>query len=91
MPRIPYLDLSEASPEYRDMLKGRYDLNLYRMLPHATTIVLHAPRADDLPQDHPARAKAASVGGAAAFVCRRQSCSLPVTTAKGLIDLVAQR
>lgn len=38
MPRIPYLDLSEASPEYRDMLKGRYDLNLYRMLPHATTI-----------------------------------------------------
>ncbi|MBS0528697.1 MAG: carboxymuconolactone decarboxylase family protein [Proteobacteria bacterium] len=38
MPRIPYLEMSEASPEYRDMLKGRHDLNLYRMLPHATTI-----------------------------------------------------
>ena len=38
MPRIPYLEMSDASPEYRDMLKGRHDLNLYRMLPHATTI-----------------------------------------------------
>lgn len=38
MPRIPYLDIEQATPEYRDMLKGRYDLNLYRMLPHATTI-----------------------------------------------------
>ena len=38
MLRIPYLDIAQATPEYRDMLKGRYDLNLYRMLPHATTI-----------------------------------------------------
>lgn len=38
MPRIPYLDLAEANPEYVAMLKGRHDLNLYRMLPHATTI-----------------------------------------------------
>lgn len=38
MPRIPYLDMEQATPEYRDMLKGRYNLNLYRMLPHATTI-----------------------------------------------------
>ena len=38
MPRIPYLDMAEASPEYLAMLKGRHDLNLYRMLPHATTI-----------------------------------------------------
>jgi 4-carboxymuconolactone decarboxylase len=36
--RIPYLDMEQASPEYRDMLKGRYNLNLYRMLPHAATI-----------------------------------------------------
>jgi 4-carboxymuconolactone decarboxylase len=41
MPRIPYLDIEQASPEYLEMLKGRYDLNLYRMLPHATNI---APR-----------------------------------------------
>ena len=38
MPRIPYLDMADANPEYLAMLKGRHDLNLYRMLPHATTI-----------------------------------------------------
>jgi alkylhydroperoxidase family enzyme len=38
MPRIPYFDMEQATPEYRDMLRGRYNLNLYRMLPHATTI-----------------------------------------------------
>lgn len=38
MPRIPYMDLADANPEYVAMLKGRHDLNLYRMLPHATTI-----------------------------------------------------
>ena len=62
-----------------------------RRLPHATTIVLHTPRAELLPQQHPARAKADSVSGAAAFVCRQQSCSLPVTTAQALIELVAER
>jgi uncharacterized protein YyaL (SSP411 family) len=62
-----------------------------RRLPHATTIVLHAPRADLLPQDHPARAKANSIKGAAAFVCRQQSCSLPVTTTHELMHLVMQR
>jgi uncharacterized protein YyaL (SSP411 family) len=63
-------------------------LGAAQKLPHATTIVLHAPRADDLPQDHPARAKAESVGGAAAFVCRQQSCSLPVTSVQELMQLV---
>jgi len=62
-----------------------------RRLPHATTIVLHTPRAELLPQQHLARAKADSVSGAAAFVCRQQSCSLPVTTAQALIELVAER
>ena len=62
-----------------------------RRLPHATTIVLHTPRAELLPQQHPARAKTDSVSGAAAFVCRQQSCSLPVTTAQALIELVAER
>ncbi len=62
-----------------------------RRLPHATTIVLHAPRAELLPQQHPAHAKANSVKGAAAFVCRQQSCSLPTTTPQALIDLVTQR
>ncbi len=65
-------------------------LSAARNLPHATTIVLHAPRADDLPQNHPARAKADAVSGAAAFVCRRQSCSLPVTRARDLVRLVTK-
>jgi alkylhydroperoxidase family enzyme len=38
MPRIPYFDFDKVTPEYRDLLKGRFDLNIYRMLPHAETI-----------------------------------------------------
>jgi uncharacterized protein YyaL (SSP411 family) len=49
-----------------------------RRLPHATCIVLHAPRSDALPSTHPARSKLDAVTGSAAFVCRGQSCSLPV-------------
>jgi uncharacterized protein YyaL (SSP411 family) len=62
-----------------------------RKLPHATRIVLYAPRADALPADHMARAKADAVQGAAAFVCRNQSCSLPVSEPQALVDLVKQR
>ena len=59
-----------------------------RQLPHATSIVLHAPRADALASTHPARAKLAAVKGSAAFVCRGQSCSLPVTEPAALAQLV---
>jgi 4-carboxymuconolactone decarboxylase len=38
MPRIPYLPIDEMAPEYREMLKGRFNLNIYRMLPHAPTV-----------------------------------------------------
>jgi 4-carboxymuconolactone decarboxylase len=38
MPRIPYFDTEKVSDEYRDILRGRYDLNLYKMLPHAPAI-----------------------------------------------------
>lgn len=38
MAKIPYFDLDKAPPAYTDLLKGRPPLNLYRMLPHATTI-----------------------------------------------------
>ena len=64
-------------------------LRVARKLPHATTIILHAPRGDALPPSHPARDKIASASGAAAFVCRGQSCSLPVTTPHDLIALVS--
>ncbi len=63
-------------------------LSVARKRPHAITIVVHAPRADLLPPHHPARAKADSVKNAAAFVCRRQSCSLPVTTESELMQLL---
>ncbi|EAQ37088.1 hypothetical protein NB311A_08058 [Nitrobacter sp. Nb-311A] len=65
-------------------------LNAARKLPHATSIVLHAPHAEALAADHPAQAKARSVRGAAAFVCRQQRCSLPVSIPKTLIELVAK-
>lgn len=38
MPRIPYFDTEQVTDEYRDILKGRYELNLYKMLPHAPAI-----------------------------------------------------
>jgi uncharacterized protein YyaL (SSP411 family) len=59
-----------------------------RKLPHASCIVLHAPRADALASSHPARAKLDAVNGSAAFVCRGQSCSLPVTEPAALVQLV---
>jgi uncharacterized protein YyaL (SSP411 family) len=63
-------------------------LDAARQLPHANCTVLHVPRADALPADHMARAKADAVQGVAAFVCRNQACSLPVTEPKALLDLV---
>jgi uncharacterized protein YyaL (SSP411 family) len=63
-------------------------LDVARQLPHANCTVLHVPRADALPADHMARAKADAVQGAAAFVCHNQSCSLPVTAPQALVDLV---
>lgn len=35
MARVPYVDLSQAPPEYTELLGQRPPLNLYRMLPHA--------------------------------------------------------
>jgi uncharacterized protein YyaL (SSP411 family) len=60
-----------------------------RKLPHGTSIVLHAPRADVLSTTHPARAKLYATTDGAAFVCRGQSCSLPVTESDVLVQMVA--
>ena len=35
MARVPYFDMSKASPEFAALLSARRPLNLYRMLPHA--------------------------------------------------------
>jgi uncharacterized protein YyaL (SSP411 family) len=59
-----------------------------RRLPHATSIVLHPPRPDALGSTHPTRAKLNAVKSSAAFVCRRQRCSLPVTEPNALVELV---
>jgi uncharacterized protein YyaL (SSP411 family) len=59
-----------------------------RKLPHTTSIVLYAPRANALPTDHPARAKHVAAKDSAAFVCRGQSCSLPMTEPDALRALV---
>jgi uncharacterized protein YyaL (SSP411 family) len=63
-------------------------LKTARQMPHATSIVLHAPNKDALPAGHPALEKLASADTAAAFVCRGQSCSLPVMTPEALTALV---
>lgn len=59
-----------------------------RRLPHATTIVLHAASVDRLAADHPARAMLAFAGGrSAAFLCRGQACSAPVSDPDALLKL----
>jgi hypothetical protein len=42
-----------------------------------------------LPADHPAKAKAASGGGVVAFVCRGQTCSLPISDPAELARQIA--
>jgi uncharacterized protein YyaL (SSP411 family) len=64
-------------------------LAVARRQPHATSIVLQARRGDALTAAHPARVKFDAAKGAAAFVCRGQSCSLPVTEPAALAQLMA--
>jgi uncharacterized protein YyaL (SSP411 family) len=65
-------------------------LSVARKMPHATRIVLHATDGSALAAEHPAQAKLASVSGPAVFVCRGQTCSLPVTTGEELVGLVGR-
>jgi hypothetical protein len=48
-------------------------------LPYVNRAVLRAPSADALPGSHPAQDKVKAAGGAAAFICVGETCSLPVT------------
>jgi uncharacterized protein YyaL (SSP411 family) len=59
-------------------------LTAARSQPPLNRIVLHAGSAETLPPQHPARTKVATAGGAAAFVCVGETCSLPVTDPAGL-------
>jgi len=59
-----------------------------RQLPFIDRTVLHAAKADDLAPSHPAREKIAAAPNGAAFVCVAERCSLPVTDAAALTDMV---
>ena len=53
----------------------------------AVTVV---PPGTELPKTHPAHGKGPVDGGAAAYVCVGQTCSLPVTDADGLREAMAR-
>jgi uncharacterized protein len=53
--------------------------------------VLRVTRPDALPESHPASGKWAGPEGAAAFVCRRNVCGLPMTDEASLSAQVTQR
>jgi uncharacterized protein YyaL (SSP411 family) len=58
-------------------------------MPFLTRILLRAASPDALPASHPAQDKLTAVSGAAAFICRGETCSLPVTTPQAMADTVA--
>jgi uncharacterized protein YyaL (SSP411 family) len=59
--------------------------------PDPVLVVLRVADSASLPQSHPAYGKSAGGADASAFVCRRGTCSLPVTDAPALAALVRQR
>jgi uncharacterized protein YyaL (SSP411 family) len=62
-----------------------------RASPDPAVILLRAPEPDALPPGHPASAKSAGYAGAAAFVCRRNVCGLPVTSPDALASALHGR
>jgi uncharacterized protein YyaL (SSP411 family) len=59
--------------------------------PDPATVVLRAPTPDALPETHPAYGKTAGAEGAAAYLCRRNVCGLPVTDAAVLAAMLRAR
>jgi uncharacterized protein YyaL (SSP411 family) len=58
-------------------------------LPFLERTILRAPRADALPERHPARAMAASAPEeGAAFICQGERCSLPITNPAALASAI---
>ena len=58
-------------------------------LPYLDRIVLRAPSSANLPASHPAQEKIKATSGNAAFICIAQRCSLPVTNAEQIAEVVA--
>jgi uncharacterized protein len=58
-------------------------------LPYLDRIVLRAPSSANLPASHPAQEKIKATSGNAAFICIAERCSLPVTNAEQIAEVVA--
>jgi uncharacterized protein YyaL (SSP411 family) len=58
-------------------------------LPFVDRVVLRAPSAAALPENHPAREKLAAAPEGAAFVCMAERCSLPVSQPEKIAEAVA--
>jgi uncharacterized protein YyaL (SSP411 family) len=58
-------------------------------IPFIDRILLRAASADALPAAHPAQAKVAAAAGSAAFICVGETCSLPVTQAEAIAEIVS--
>jgi uncharacterized protein len=54
-------------------------------------VVLRAPVPDSLPADHPAFGKSAGSEGAAAYICRRNVCGMPMADGKTLASALSAR
>jgi uncharacterized protein len=59
--------------------------------PDPAVTVLRTPEPSQLPANHPAYGKTAGPSRAAAYVCRRQTCSLPVSESADLAGMLAYR
>jgi uncharacterized protein YyaL (SSP411 family) len=59
--------------------------------PDPAVVLLRTPAPDALPAGHPAFGKSAGAGQAAAYVCRRQICGLPLGTIDELTKSLAAR
>jgi uncharacterized protein len=55
-------------------------------VPFTGRIVVDIDRPDEIPEGHPAKAQVALAGDAAAFICARGMCSLPVRDKQALLD-----
>ncbi len=60
-------------------------------VPDPTVVVLRVPDSGSLPVSHPAYGKAPPPHGAAAYVCRRSVCGLPMTDAAALSQALRTR
>jgi uncharacterized protein YyaL (SSP411 family) len=59
--------------------------------PDPGVVVLRASSPDSLPADHPAFGKSAGSEGAAAYVCRRNVCGMPMTDGEALAGALSAR